>query len=213
MNYSKKLLIIPVSIFLLVFIPAISAESTEIPSWVKGVANFWVEGGINDSEFGDAISFLIEQRIIKVEMPTIDNPELQNKISQLESKNTVLQNKVSSLKNENSKLKQQINSLQKTELETKSSQTSTSSERGFSGLVCKKDFTGFVQLTGKYTNGDKPYSFLTITLAIIGENGEVLDTGAGIISNIGAYETKIFTASSLYSGNYKSCQVQVDAGY
>ncbi len=213
MNYKKLFPIIAVSIFLLFLVPAISAESTEIPAWVKGVANFWVEGNINDSEFGESLSFLIEQGIIKVEMPTIDNPELQNKISQLESKNTILQNEVSSLKNENSKLKQQINSLQKTELETKSSQTNTSSSKGFSGLVCKKDFVGFVQMTGKYTNGDKAYSFLSLTLAIIGENGEVLDTGIGIISNIGAHETKIFSAASTYSGNYKSCEIQVDSGY
>ena len=188
----------------------ISAQSTEIPAWVKGVANFWAEGNISDSEFGEAITFLIEQEIIKVEIPASENPELQNKITQLESENNKLESEISNLKNENSKLKQQINSMEKTESETPSK---TISEKGFSGLVCKIDYIGFVQMTGKYTNGDRAYSFLSITLAIIGQNGEVLDTGVGIISNIDAHQTKAFTASSTYSGNYKSCEVQIDAGY
>lgn len=212
----KQILIISIVTLavLSVSITAISAQSAyDIPSWVKGVAGYWSEGKITDNDFGEAISFLIEQKIIKVEIPVKDNPELQNKISQLESKNTLLQNEVSSLKNENLQLKQQISSLQKKESETSSPSSNTSSQKGFSGLVCKRDFTGFVQMTGKFTNGDRPYSFLTLTLAIIGENGEVLDTGVAIISNIGAHETKAFSAASAYSGNFKSCEIQIDAGY
>ncbi len=206
----KLFWILPLILGLIVIPVTISAQSTEIPAWVKGVANFWAEGNITDNEFGEAITFLIEQEIIKVEIPTKESPELQNRITQLESENNKLENEISNLKNENSKLKQQINSFQKTESETP---PKTSSDEGFSGLVCKKDYIGFVQLTGKYTNGDKPYSFISITLAIIGENGEVLDTGIGIISNIDAYQTKVFTASSGYSGNFKSCEVQVDLAY
>ena len=211
----KKITVISILVLatLSVSVTAISAQSAyDIPSWVKGVAGFWAEGKITDADFGEAISFLIEQKIIKVQIPVKDNPELQNKISQLESKNILLQNEVTSLKNENSQLKQQVSSLQKKIPETTSS-TNTNSQKGFSGLVCKKDFTGYVQMTGKYTNGDRPYSFLTLTLAIIGEKGEVLDTGIAIISNIGAHETKAFSASSLYSGNFKSCEIQVDSGY
>lgn len=52
----------------LLIIPAYAQVSpTEIPSWVKGVANFWVEGNINDAEFGEAITFLIEQGIFKID--------------------------------------------------------------------------------------------------------------------------------------------------
>lgn len=210
----KKFLIMSIVVFatLSVSVTAISAQSAyEIPSWVKGVAGFWAEGKITDADFGEAISFLIEQKIIKVQMPN-NNSELQSKISQLESKNTLLQNEVTSLKNENSQLKQQIPSLQKKVPET-TSPTTTSSQKGFSGLVCKKDYSGYVQMTGKFTNGDRPYSFLTLTLAIIGEKGEVLDTGVAIISNIGAHETKAFSATSLYSGNFKTCEIQIDAGY
>lgn len=49
------------------------SSNQEIPAWVKGVAQFWVEGNINDSEFGEAITFLIEEEII-----TIDSVNIQN---------------------------------------------------------------------------------------------------------------------------------------
>lgn len=42
-------------------------ETKEIPSWVKGVANFWVEDKINDAEFIEALEFLIKSEIIVIE--------------------------------------------------------------------------------------------------------------------------------------------------
>lgn len=62
----------------------------DIPSWVKGVANFWAEGNISDSEFGEALSFLIDNEIIKV--PKIQ--ELQNEITQLKAENSELRAKL-----------------------------------------------------------------------------------------------------------------------
>jgi len=56
------------------------AFADEIPAWVKGIANFWVEGNISDTEFGDAIVFLIEQDIIKLDL--LENLKLQ--VAQLE---------------------------------------------------------------------------------------------------------------------------------
>ena len=44
----------------------ITKESTEIPQWVKPVAKWWAEGGIEDSEFVDAINHLINKRIMQV---------------------------------------------------------------------------------------------------------------------------------------------------
>lgn len=51
-----------------VLIPSVMAqsESNEIPSWIKGVANFWVEGGIDDGEFIEALVFLLENEIIEI---------------------------------------------------------------------------------------------------------------------------------------------------
>ncbi len=51
MKKNFLLTIITVSI-VSISITSIYAQSQyEIPSWVKGVANFWVEGNISDSEF------------------------------------------------------------------------------------------------------------------------------------------------------------------
>ncbi|QLH07675.1 bZIP transcription factor [Nitrosopumilus ureiphilus] len=93
-------------VFMTLLIPiTVSAQTTEIPSWVKGVADFWVKGNIEDNEFGEAISFLIEQEIIKVNMPQQNNnAELEKKISQLEFENSELLNGINDLKNKNSKL-------------------------------------------------------------------------------------------------------------
>ena len=76
-----------------------SAEESLIPAWVKGVANFWVEGNISDSEFGESISFLIEQNIITVELPLESGFQNTDIIRNLEVENKKLQNEVKDLKN------------------------------------------------------------------------------------------------------------------
>jgi len=117
----KKILLFAVISVLMVSVSvtSISAQfQTDIPAWVKGVANFWVEGNISDSEFGESISFLIEQNIIQVEMPetddfqnisTIRNLEVENK--KLETENKRLKNDISILKNQNKELNSILDSL------------------------------------------------------------------------------------------------------
>ena len=117
---------------------AISAQSTEIPSWIKNTAKFWANGSISDSEFGEAVSFLIEQKIIRVEMPVKDNPELQNKINQLELENKILQNEVSSLKNENSQLQAKTYTSQPYQT-AKSASTGISDNKLYDLLPSKSD--------------------------------------------------------------------------
>jgi len=95
--------------FVLLVPITVSAQSTQIPEWVKGVANFWVEGNISDDEFGEAISFLIEQNIIQVKMANINDLELQNKIKQLEFENVKLQAENNDLKNKNLELQSKPN--------------------------------------------------------------------------------------------------------
>ncbi len=58
-------------------------EDYNIPSWVKEVAGFWVQGEITDSDFGESLSFLIDNEILKI--PKIKS--LQNEIERLESEN------------------------------------------------------------------------------------------------------------------------------
>jgi len=95
----KPIVIIAIAVLISgVSITSISAQSqSEIPSWVKGVADFWVKGEISDSDFGESISFLIEEKIIQVEMPKVDDTETVNKIMNLEIENKELKNTIRSL--------------------------------------------------------------------------------------------------------------------
>lgn len=106
---------------LIISITVVSTVSAQgeysIPVWVKGVANFWVEDNISDYEFGEAITFLIEQGILRVEMPNmVDKPELKNKVTQLESKNAILENHVSYLEKQNLKLQTELEQFQQSNI-------------------------------------------------------------------------------------------------
>jgi len=81
--------------FLPVFPPS-DAESSEydIPTWVKGIAGFWVEDRITDKDFGDGLSFLINQGIIQI--PLIES--LQDQITDLENQNKELEDENTQLK-------------------------------------------------------------------------------------------------------------------
>ncbi|WP_218841249.1 hypothetical protein [Nitrosopumilus cobalaminigenes] len=93
-------------------ITSISAQSqSEIPAWVKGVADYWVKGNISDSDFGESISFLIEQNIIKVDMPNQDNSILQKKVNNLETRILDLESENKNLKTENAKLNDLLDDL------------------------------------------------------------------------------------------------------
>lgn len=127
----KKLPIIlgvTVTVILIVSIIPSYSSSYDIPSWVKGVANFWVQGNISDDEFGEAITFLIEQGILKVEMVNMaQNSELENKVNQLESENARLQTENNYLKNQNSKLQIELNTIQQSSQSTPEFKTSSPS--------------------------------------------------------------------------------------
>ncbi|QLH06588.1 hypothetical protein [Nitrosopumilus ureiphilus] len=89
----KKIIFFTIIVFLLVgvSITSISAQSQyQIPSWVKGVANFWVEGNISDSDFGEAITFLIDQQILKISIIE----QLQNENAQLKAENLELRSQL-----------------------------------------------------------------------------------------------------------------------
>jgi uncharacterized protein YjbI with pentapeptide repeats len=92
----NKILIISVLavVLLSISVASISAQSKyDIPAWVKGVAGFWSEGKISNDEFGDGLSFLIDNDIIKVP-----------KIKELQDENTKLKNDIVKLQSENTKL-------------------------------------------------------------------------------------------------------------
>lgn len=136
---NKILLLTIISVLIVtVSITSISAQifptypaQPEIPAWVKGVANFWAEGNISDSEFGDSISFLIEQGIIRVEMPATNDYEQTSKIRDLVVENKKLEAKNKKLESENKKLKQnnvELNDLLEDFLGTNTQGTNTNSD-------------------------------------------------------------------------------------
>jgi len=103
----KKILLFAVLsvVIVSVSVTSISAQSqSEIPIWFKGVANFWVDGNISDSDFGESISFLIEQNIIQVEMPDTDDNQNSNTIRNLEIENKKLEAENKKLTQENAEL-------------------------------------------------------------------------------------------------------------
>jgi len=112
----KKILLFAVISVLIVSVSvtSISAQSQiDIPAWVKGIANFWVEGNISDTEFGESISFLIEQNIIRVEMPDdgewkAEADKLYKENQQLKGDIKILEKGVSTLKKENAELKAKL---------------------------------------------------------------------------------------------------------
>ena len=45
---------------------SVSAQSSEIPDWIKGVAGFWADGQTTDGDFINALEYLIDEGIIAV---------------------------------------------------------------------------------------------------------------------------------------------------
>jgi len=102
--------ILAISVIVVSFTTIISISAQEkydIPTWVKDVAGFWVAEEITDQDFGDAISFLINENIIKIPENSQlrdENSQLQNENLQLKNSNSQLQDENSQLQNENSKV-------------------------------------------------------------------------------------------------------------
>ena len=68
-----------------------SAEESLIPSWIKNTAGFWIDEQVSDSEFINALQFLITNGIIQV-----PNDELK----ELQDENNQLQTEIASLKSQ-----------------------------------------------------------------------------------------------------------------
>jgi len=87
----KLVIIIAIAFVFLFSSASIYAQSQyDIPAWFKGVAGFWAEDKISDDEFGEGLSFLIDNDIIEV--PKIQ--ELENEIIQLKIENSELRAKL-----------------------------------------------------------------------------------------------------------------------
>jgi len=74
----KPVIIITIIVLIsVVSITSISAQTqSEIPSWIKSTASFWVDGQIEDSEFLGALQFLVKEGILVIP----DEDDSQNEI-------------------------------------------------------------------------------------------------------------------------------------
>lgn len=65
----KQKITIVVSIcFILIFSSNAFAESSTVPDWIKNNAMWWAEGKISEQEYLNAIQYLIENKIIKIQI-------------------------------------------------------------------------------------------------------------------------------------------------
>ena len=81
---------------------------------------------------------------------------------------------------------------------------------GFSNVECGKG-TSYALMTGQYTGGSIPNKVIFLKLILLDSTGNVLATGNGHISDVGAHETKSFNAIVRYDKDFTSCQIQIDA--
>jgi plastocyanin len=65
-------LLVPVLALVVLGVSFAHAES--VPDWVKTTAKFWSDGKITDTEFLNAIKFLIEKNIIQIESKPTTKP-------------------------------------------------------------------------------------------------------------------------------------------
>ena len=62
--------VLAVSLVGILMAPAVSSQESTIPDWIKNNAGWWAEDTISETEFVNAIGFLIKEGIIKVDEST-----------------------------------------------------------------------------------------------------------------------------------------------
>jgi protein-disulfide isomerase len=67
MNYFVLIL----GILMIFSVPYVSAQ--DIPSWIKNNAGWWADGSIDDSDFINGIEFLVNEKIIYVDVKSLEN--------------------------------------------------------------------------------------------------------------------------------------------
>ena len=82
-----------------------------------------------------------------------------------------------------------------------------------SGLQCIQTNTGYIEMTGKITNGPNYYDSVYLKLGIENSQGTVVAVGQGMVNNLSPFETKFFEVFEKWSGEYEKCTVYVDDTY
>ncbi len=81
----------------------------------------------------------------------------------------------------------------------------------FSSTRCQLGYQ-YVKMTGRYTNGNESYSVLSLKMAVLDVNGDVLATGSGLLTNVDANTNKLFDAIAVFSGTeFDSCEIEVSS--
>lgn len=112
MGYGLKLWIpvIVVAIFSISII-SISAEESQIPSWIKNTVSFWVSGDVSDNEFISAIEWMLENDVIEVSSSDdewkAESDKLFRENEQLRGDIKVLEDDILRLTKENQRLEQE----------------------------------------------------------------------------------------------------------
>lgn len=141
-----------------IFSVTASADGAMIPNWVKSVAGWWSEGKVSDSDFIQAMQFLISQKIINVTMNNT-NSTLLNEISQLQQQNILLQSELDSANSQIGNLKDQLNALNKTSTianpppinNTSSTSSDHNTEKGLAEAWSKDTITDTQYITAMQT--------------------------------------------------------------
>jgi len=171
---------------------SISAEEGLIPSWIKTIAGFWVDGDVSDKEFVSAMEWMIENEVIKVS--TTDDDEFKAVAGELHRENQQLKKEISQLENENEKLQTQLDkmitiaSTSVTSIPSEPTEFSRSwdisGNINIGGITVNTYQLGFMEPDNHYfgldvgvtwSRGGNPIELVVSDIAIIEKNGFVHD--------------------------------------
>ena len=214
--------LIPVFVLLsVVMFPVVgNAESDEmIPKWVKGIVVFWGDSEIDDTEFIDALEYLINAGVITVDNPRVsalekEILELKQKVQGLKSDNSTAPDdpRVPVLERENQELKQKVQELESggnatvndprvSELEKENQKLKEEIQQLESGGITL--FTTF----GQITKGDdiilsgkvSPVSDLGLTMRIIAPGNNIVLIGQLVSTSSGDFTTTVSTDDDMWN--------------
>lgn len=101
-----------------------------------------------------------------------------------------------------------ILSVPQSEKTTQSPTVQSTTSSSFSGMMCQRDITGTIHVTGKFTSSSS-YSVVSLIADVEDTNGNVLATGPYTMLNVQQGIPKIFDDMIIYAGNYAKCEIQI----
>jgi len=183
---------------------SISAEEELIPSWIKNTASFWIDGGVSDLEFLNAIEFLVNDGIIQVH-----TDELQ----QLQEENKILREENDILRKTSISLSEEIEKLEKQTFESSLPEPKPVSESELLDLVmidCDSVSEDFLKVSFSATSHVDVIIDLEIAVLGLDENGEIVSIKKYTIYDLNPEQTKYEYAFLDEHPNLVSCTIRVN---